>query len=151
MLFIIDGAVYAAASPLIGFLLDRSNRSGTRKYIKNEHRVLEPSLCLLGGTATIGLGFAILASPPLILSPSLAQVTYHLVFCLLSQTPQICVGAGLHGLGMSACFIASLTLMTESGGKSLGADQVVFFLLNGITHTPTQQTGCHDHLLVDHC
>ena len=82
MLFIIDGAVYAAASPLIGFLLDRSNRSGTRKYIKNEHRVLEPSLCLLGGTATIGLGFAILASPPLILSPSLTQVTYHLVFCL---------------------------------------------------------------------
>ena len=70
---------------------------------------------------------------------------------LLPQTPQICVGAGLHGLGMSACFIASLTLMTESGGKSLGADQVVFFLLNGITHTPTQQTGCHDHLLVDHC
>ena len=89
MLFIIDGAVYAAASPLIGFLLDRSNRSGTRKYIKNEHRVLEPSLCLLGGTATIGLGFAILASPPLILSPSLAQVTYHLVFSV-SNPPDLC-------------------------------------------------------------
>jgi MFS family permease len=94
MLFIIDGAVYAVASPLIGCLLDR---------------VLEPSLCLLGGTATIGLGFVILAAPPLILSPSLAQ---------------ICVGAGLHGLGMSACFIASFTLITEPGGKSVTADQV---------------------------
>ena len=62
---------------------------------------------------------------------------------LLPQTPQICVGAGLHGLGMSACFIASLTLMTESGGKSLGVDQVVFFVLNGITHHthPTNSTN----------
>ena len=88
MLFIIDGAVYAAASPLIGFLLDRSNSSGTREDIKNEHRVLEPSLCLLGGTATIGLGFAILASPPPILSPSLAQVTYHLVFVSYPKPPR---------------------------------------------------------------
>jgi len=103
MLFIIDGAVYALASPLIGFLLDR---------------VLEPSLCLLGGTATIGLGFVILASPPLILSPSLAQ---------------ICVGAGLHGLGMSACFIASLTLMTEAGGKSVSVDQVAMITSLWIT------------------
>ena len=38
---------------------------------------------------------------------------------------QICVGAGLHGLGMSACFIASLTLMTETGGKSRSVDQVI--------------------------
>ena len=37
-------------------------------------RFLEPSFCLLGGTVTIGLGFAILAAPPLILTPSLAQV-----------------------------------------------------------------------------
>jgi len=103
MLFIIDGAVYAVASPLIGFLLDR---------------VLEPSLCLLGGSATIGLGFVILASPPLILSPSLAQ---------------ICVGAGLHGLGMSACFIASLTLMTEAGGKSVTGDQVAMITSLWIT------------------
>jgi len=103
MLFIIDGAVYALASPLIGFLLDR---------------VLKPSLCLLGGTATIGLGFVILASPPLILSPSLAQ---------------ICVGAGLHGLGMSACFIASLTLMTEAGGKSVSSDQVAMITSLWIT------------------
>jgi len=103
MLFIIDGAVYAVASPLIGFLLDR---------------VLEPSLCLLGGSATIGLGFVILASPPLILSPSLAQ---------------ICVGAGLHGLGMSACFIASLTLMTEAGGKTVTGDQVAMITSLWIT------------------
>lgn len=103
MLFIIDGAVYAVASPLIGFLLDR---------------VLEPSLCLLGGTATIGLGFVILAAPPIILSPSLAQ---------------ICVGAGLHGLGMSACFIASLTLMTEAGGKSVTVDQVAMMTSLWIT------------------
>lgn len=94
MLFIVDGAVYALASPVIGFLLDR---------------FLVPSLCLLGGTVTIGLGFVILAAPPPILTPSLAQ---------------ICVGAGLHGLGMSACFIASLTLMTETGGKSRSVDQV---------------------------
>ena len=39
-------------------------------------------------------------------------------------TLQICVGAGLHGLGMSACFIASLTLMTEAGGKAVTGDQV---------------------------
>jgi len=103
MLFIIDGAVYAVASPLIGFLLDR---------------VLEPSLCLLGGTATIGLGFVILAAPPIILNPSLAQ---------------ICVGAALHGLGMSACFIASLTLMTETGGKSVTVDQVAMMTSLWIT------------------
>jgi len=59
LLFIIDGAVYALASPLIGFLLDRA---------------LEPSLCLLGGSATIGFGFLILAAPHPFLSPSLAQV-----------------------------------------------------------------------------
>ena len=35
------------------------------------------------------------------------------------------MGAGLHGLGMSACFIASLTLMTETGGKSRSVDQVI--------------------------
>ena len=40
------------------------------------------------------------------------------------STLQICVGAGLHGLGMSACFIASLTLMTEAGGKTVTGDQV---------------------------
>ena len=34
------------------------------------------------------------------------------------------MGAGLHGLGMSACFIASFTLITEPGGKSVTADQV---------------------------
>ena len=37
-------------------------------------RFLEPSFCLLGGSITIGLGFAILAAPPLILTPSPAQV-----------------------------------------------------------------------------
>jgi len=103
LLFIIDGAVYALASPLIGFLLDRA---------------LEPSLCLLGGSATIGFGFVILAAPPPFLSPSLAQIG---------------VGAGLHGLGMSACFIASLTLMTETGGKSVTADQVAMLTSLWIT------------------
>ena len=39
-------------------------------------RLLEPSLCLLGGTVTIGLGFVILAAPPPILAPSLAQVSF---------------------------------------------------------------------------
>ena len=34
MLFIIDGAVYAAASPLIGYLLDRFDRSGTKNILK---------------------------------------------------------------------------------------------------------------------
>ena len=39
-------------------------------------RLLVPSLCLLGGTVTIGLGFVILAAPPPILTPSLAQVSF---------------------------------------------------------------------------
>ena len=101
--------------------------------------MLEPSLCLLGGTATIGLGFVILASPPLILSPSLAQVfiksTLLRMFSLIPYhclPSQICVGAGLHGLGMSACFIASLTLMTEAGGKSVSVDQVNTFEITNI-------------------
>jgi len=43
------------------------------------------------------------------------------------------VGAGLHGLGMSACFIASLTLMTETGGKSVTVDQVAMLTSLWIT------------------
>ena len=107
------------------------------------HRVLEPSLCLLGGTATIGLGFVILASPPLILDPSLAQVLSrtHSPWCLLwFSFIQICVGAGLHGLGMSACFIASLTLMTEAGGKSVSVDQVNTFEITNIAQISPKWT-----------
>ena len=46
-----------------------------QKFQLKMSRLLEPSFCLLGGTVTIGLGFVILAAPPPILAPSLAQVS----------------------------------------------------------------------------
>ena len=52
------------------------------------------------------------------------HVEHHVLLIVFLSTLQICVGAALHGLGMSACFIATLTLMTESGGKSVTVDQV---------------------------
>jgi len=91
LLFIIDGAVYALVSPLIGFLLDRC---------------LDPVLCVLGGTFTIGLGYLLMGPLP--------------PFLMAACLPQVCVGVALIGLGMSACFMGTLTIMTreEEKGKS---------------------------------
>lgn len=81
-LFIIDGAVYAVASPVVGVLLDR---------------VLCSRVGMALGTSTIGLGFLLMGLPGALLHPSLAQV---------------CLGAALHGLGMSCCFLSTLTTMS---------------------------------------
>jgi len=88
MLFVIDGAVYALASPVIGFLLDRC---------------LDPLLCILGGTTTICLGYLLMGPlPPFLIQASL---------------PQVCVGLALLGLGMSANFMGTLTMMSREGEK----------------------------------
>lgn len=84
MLFIIDGGVYALVSPVVGFLLDRC---------------LDPRLSILTGTTTICLGYLLLGPlPPFFMDPSIAQ---------------ICVGAALHGLGMSLNFMGTLTLLSN--------------------------------------
>jgi len=88
MLFVIDGAVYALASPIIGFLLDRC---------------LDPLLCILGGSGIICLGYLFMGPLP--------------PFFIQTSLPQVCVGLGLVGLGMSAAFIGTLTIMTEEGEK----------------------------------
>lgn len=88
MLFIIDGAVYALISPVVGILLDRC---------------MDPRVSILAGTSTICLSYLLLGPlPPFVMNPSIAQV---------------CVGAALHGLGLSFNFMGTLTLLSELPGK----------------------------------
>lgn len=103
LLFIVDGAVYALASPLVGLLLDRC---------------LSPHLCVLGGTLTIGLGYLLLAPlPPFLMSPSIAQ---------------ICVGAALHGLGMSANFMGTLTMLDQEEERKGGSTERMAALMTSL-------------------
>lgn len=103
LLFIVDGAVYALASPLVGLLLDRC---------------LSPHLCVLGGTLTIGLGYLLLAPlPPFLISPSIAQ---------------ICVGAALHGLGMSANFMGTITMLGQEEERKGGSTERMAGLMTSL-------------------
>jgi len=82
LLFVIDGAVYAVLTPIVGRLLDKG---------------LDCKCILLVGSAIILLGYLLLApAPPFLLSPSLLQV---------------CLGAGVHGAGMAFNLIGTLTLL----------------------------------------
>lgn len=100
MLFIIDGAVYALVSPVIGILLDHC---------------MDPRTSILGGTSVICVSYLLLGPlPPFVMEPSITQV---------------CVGAGLHGLGLSANFMGTLTLLSEMpGGKGESEERIVGLL-----------------------
>jgi len=85
LLFVIDGAVYAVASPITGKLIDIG--------------FLGSRMALVMGSLFACFGFLLLApAPPFDFCPSLYQIS---------------IGAGLHGIGMALNFIGSLTLMMK--------------------------------------
>jgi len=100
LLFIIDGAMYALVSPVIGILLDHC---------------MDPRTSILGGTSIICVSYLLLGPlPPFLMEPSITQ---------------ICVGAALHGLGLSANFMGTLTLLSEMpGGKGESSEKTVGLL-----------------------
>jgi len=81
MFLIIDGAVYAVISPLIGLFLDKT---------------VNPRLFLVFGCSTTSLAFFVLGPFYLPGEPSLLQVG---------------AGLALHGVGMAANFIGTLSIL----------------------------------------
>lgn len=103
MLFIIDGAVYALVSPVIGVLLDHC---------------MDPRISIMAGTSTICMSYLLLGPlPPFVMDPSITQV---------------CVGAALHGVGMSANFMGTLTLLNELPGEKGESSEKTVGLLTSI-------------------
>ena len=61
------------------------------------------------------------------------MTTLSLFGCFVQMTTlisawQVCVGAALHGLGMSCCFLSTLTAMS-TGEKGEPSEQVLLLLL----------------------
>jgi len=103
LLFVIDGAVYALASPVVGMFLDRC---------------LDPLMCTLGGTLTICLGYLLMGTlPPFVMETSLSQ---------------ICVGVVLVGLGMAASFMGTITLMNREEEKKGKSTEKMAGLMNSL-------------------
>jgi len=95
LLFIIDGGIYALITPIIGKLLDKG---------------LDCRVVLVFGSGIICFGYLLLApAPPFLFEPSLMQ---------------ICVGSGVHGVGMALNFIGTLTLMTQQSEKKGNSEQI---------------------------
>jgi MFS family permease len=82
LFLIIDGAVYAIMSPMIGMFLDKT---------------VSPRLFLVFGCSTISLAFFVLGPFYLPGPPHLAQIG---------------IGLGLHGVGMAANFIGTLSILS---------------------------------------
>jgi len=87
LFLIIDGATYAAISPLIGIILDKS--ANTR-------------LLLMCGCSGIALSFFIIG--PLSFTPELSLI-------------QIGISLAVHGIGMGASFIGSIALLNSEVEK----------------------------------
>jgi len=103
LLFIIDGAMYALVSPVIGILLDHC---------------MDPRTSILGGTSIICVSYLLLGPlPPFLMEPSVTQ---------------ICVGAALHGLGLSANFMGTLTLLSCMPGEKGESSEKTVGLLTSI-------------------
>jgi len=87
MFLIIDGAVYAIMAPMIGLFLDKT---------------VNPRLFLVFGCSTISLAFFVLGPFYLPGQPSLLQVG---------------AGLALHGVGMAANFIGTLSILNAEVEK----------------------------------
>lgn len=92
MFLVIDGGVYAVITPIWGILLD--------------HR-LNAKLCMVLGTTVVALSFILLGP---------------VVFPIQPSPLQVGVAMAVHGVGMAANFIGSLTLLSQEveAGRSVG-------------------------------
>ena len=106
MLFIVDGGVYALASPLIGLILDRR---------------VDCKLLLLFGCQTISVGFFVLGPA---LEPSVAQLStgaaihgLGMALNFLSSYNLLVKGKAMGEVGL----VTSLWIVSENAGGFLGA------------------------------